>query len=64
MLLDRATLAPDADAAAVRVTVQVEPPGLVTAAAEQLSDAGTGGAVRLRVVDWLSPLRVAVRVAL
>ena len=64
MLLDRATLAPDADAAAVRVTVQVEVPGALTVAGEQLSEDGTVGAVRLSVVVWLCPLKVAVMVAL
>ena len=64
LLLDSVTLAPPEGAAVVSVTVQVEVPGALTVAGEQLSEAGTVETVRLIVVVWFCPFKVAVTVAL
>ncbi len=51
LLLDSATLVPPAGAAVVRVTVQVDVPGALTVAGEQLRDVGWTGAVKLTMAD-------------
>jgi hypothetical protein len=64
LLLDNATVAPPAGAAAERVTMQMELPGAFTVPGEQLSPLGTVTvAFRLTEVDWLSPFSAAVTVA-
>ena len=63
LLLNSATLEA-LEAAAVRVTVQVEVPGAFTVAGEQVRLLICVAAARLMVVCWLWPLRVAVTMAL
>ena len=63
LLLASATVAPPLGAAADKVTVQLEEPGATTVDGAQLSAPGWTLTVRLRVADWLWPLRVAVTVA-
>ena len=61
LLLERATLAPDG-AEADSVTVQFDDPGPVTAPGEQVRFEGTIAKVKLTVVDFCWPFRVAVTV--
>ena len=61
LLLERARLAPDG-AGADNVTVQFDDPGPVTAPGEQVRFDGTTAKVKLTVVDFCWPLRVAVTV--
>ena len=63
LLLTSATLEA-LEAAAVRVTVQVEVPGAFTVAGEQVRLPICTAATRLLVDCWLWPLRVAVTMAL
>ena len=51
------------EAAAVRVTVQLEVPGAFTVAGEQLKLLSWTAATRLIVAGWLWPFKVAVTVA-
>ena len=51
------------EAAAVNVTLQVEVPGALTVAGEQVRLLSCTAAARLMAACWLCPLRVAVTVA-
>jgi hypothetical protein len=62
LLLSSVTLAA-LEAAAVKVAVQVEVPGPVTVAGEQVKLLSCAAAARLMVACWLWPLKVAVMVA-
>ena len=62
LVLDSVTLAA-LEAAAVRLTVQVEVPGALTVAGEQVKLLICTAAARLIVACWLWPLRVAVTIA-
>jgi hypothetical protein len=55
LLLERTTPTPAAGAAKVRTTVQVDVPGELTVAGEQLNELGCTGTVKLIDVDWVSP---------
>src|SRR5262249_51965242 len=63
LLLDSPTLTA-LEEAAVKVTVQLDVPGAFTVPGEQLKLLSWAAAVRLIVAGWLTPLRVAVTVAL
>jgi len=63
LLLATVTVTPPAGDGADKVTVQLEEPGAITVEGEQLSVLGWTATVRLRVADWLWPLRVAVTFA-
>ena len=63
LLLDSPTVTPPEGAGADNVTVQVELPGAFTVPGAQLRLLGTTVTVRLTLVDWLWPFRVAVTVA-
>ena len=63
LLLDSPTVTPPEGAGADNVTVQVELPGAFTVPGAQLRLLGTTVTVRLTLVDWLCPFRVAVTVA-
>ena len=62
LLLSNVTVATP-EAAAVKVTVQVEVPGAFTVAGEQLKLLSCAAAARLMVACWLWPLNVAVTIA-
>ena len=63
LLLDRATLAPPAGAAALRVTVQLDVPALVKDVGVQLTPPTTTCACTVTAAVRLTPLAVAVTVA-
>jgi hypothetical protein len=63
LLLDRATLAPPAGAAALRVTVQLETPALVKEVGEQLTPLTLACACTVTAAVWPTPLAVAPTVA-
>jgi hypothetical protein len=63
LLLESVTLARPEGGASDRVTVQVEVPGAVTVAGEQLRLLGTAETIRLTLADWLWPFSVAVMAA-
>jgi hypothetical protein len=62
LVLESATLAVP-EAAAVKVTVQVEVPGALTVAGEQVKLLSCAAAAMLMVACWLWPLKFAVTVA-
>ena len=63
LLLDSATLAPPAGAAALSVTVQLEVPGETTLDGLQLTLLTVTGGVALSAKLWDPPPKLAVRVA-
>jgi hypothetical protein len=62
LLLERATLTPPAGAAEVRTTVQVDVPGELIVAGEQLNEPGRAWTVRLIEVDCVNPFKEPVTV--
>jgi hypothetical protein len=64
LLLESATLAPPAGAAADNVIVQLDDPGAVTVPGEQVTDDGTTATVKLIVAACCWPLSVAVTLTL
>jgi hypothetical protein len=64
LLLASDTAIPPAGAEAVKVTVHVVAASGISVVGVHASDCGVGGATRLMVTDFDTPLRVAVSVAL
>jgi hypothetical protein len=64
LLLDRVTVDPAAGAALDSVTVQLEVPGALTVAGEQVKPPGWTSTVRAIVATWVIPFRDAVTVTL
>jgi hypothetical protein len=61
LLLESVTVAPDGTAA-VSVTVQLDVPGAITVAGEQVREPTWTVTVRPMMVDWVTPFKEAVTV--